>query len=218
MIKRIALRLLLFFGIFVLFLIANLVIFNRLASKVTEGEPIVNRDPDRVALLVVDIQEGTTGTASSNHAYIRQAESLIDQVNRLVEEGAGNGWAIVWIRSEVVNPFINMINNSLARGSVGAELDGRLNSSVGRVVVKHRNDAFNRTPLDSLLMEKEIGRLVIAGLDAEHCVLSAIRAAANRGYALTVFRETVIADEEDRMNEIFSLYEEMGVELRSMNK
>ena len=218
MIKRIALRFLLFFGIFILFIITNLFIFNRLASKVTEGEPIVNRDPDRVALLVIDIQEGTTGSTSSNQAYIRQSESLISQVNRLAEEGEGKGWAIIWVRSEVVNPFINMLNNSLARGSLGAELDGRLNSSLGQVLVKSRNDSFNRTPLDSLLAEKEIGRLVIAGLDAEHCVLSAIQAAANRGYALTVFRETVIAGQEERMNEIFDGYEEMGVELRSMNK
>jgi len=37
MVKRLALRLLLAFGLFVVILIANLVIFNISASKVTEG-------------------------------------------------------------------------------------------------------------------------------------------------------------------------------------
>ena len=44
--KKIALRLLLAFGLFVVILIANLLVFNVTASKVTEGVPIENRDPE----------------------------------------------------------------------------------------------------------------------------------------------------------------------------
>ncbi len=33
---------------------------------------------------------------------------------------------VIYIKSEVVNPLINILNNSMARGSVGAELDKRL--------------------------------------------------------------------------------------------
>jgi nicotinamidase-related amidase len=216
MVKRIAIRLFLFFVIFIFILIANLVIFNIFARKITEGEPIKNRDPEQVALLVIDIQEGTTGSTSQNEAYIHQSESLIGHVNFLVKDAVDQGWTIIWIRSEVVNPLINMINNSLARGSVGARLDSRLDSSVGKVVVKRRNDSFNHTPLDSMLEEKGIGKLVIAGLDAEHCVYSAIQAATNRGYELTVFKETVIAEEKALMNEMLDRYEELGVSLRTL--
>ena len=217
MVKRIALRLLLFFGIFVAILIINLLIFNLLASKVTEGEPIKNRDPDRMALLVIDIQEGTTGSTSETKGYIRQSESLIASVNTLVGIAEEKDWTIIWIRSEVVNPLLNVLNNSLARGSVGAELDGRLDTSLGQVVVKRRNDSFLNTPLDSILSERGIGRLVIAGLDAEHCVLTAIQAATNRGYPLTVFEETVIAKEDELMPEMLETYKNLGVEVRTIN-
>lgn len=216
MVKRIAIRFLLFFVLFVFIVIANLVIFNIVAGNVTEGVPIEGRDPDQVALLVIDIQEGTTGSTSTMEGYIDQSESLIGQVKRLVKEGMEKDWTIIWVRSEVVNPFINLINNSMARGSMGAELDGRLGSPVGQVVVKRRNDPFNRTSLDSILEENRIGKLVFAGLDAEHCVLSAIQAAANRGYGLAVYQETVIAREEELLQKIFGMYEEMGVELLSM--
>jgi nicotinamidase-related amidase len=216
MIKRIAVRLAIFFGIFVLILIANLVIFNIVASQVTEGVPIENRDPGRQALLVIDIQEGTTGSTSGNERYVSQSDSLITYVNRLVQEGKDKGWTIIWVRSEVVNPLLNMLNNTLARGSEGAKLDGRLMRTAGLEVVKRRNDSFNRTSLDSILEKEKIGHLVIAGLDAEHCVLSAIQAASSRGYGLTVYRETVIADEEGIMNEMFNTYEALGVEIRSM--
>jgi len=214
MVKRIALRLLLAFGLFVVILIANLVIFNIGASKVTEGVPIENRDPERVALLVIDIQEGTTGSTSSIKGYIRQSESLINNVNILVADAEEKGWSIVWVRSEVTNPLINILNSSMARGSVGAELDGRLDTSAGLVVVKKKNDSFASTPLDEFLEEKGVGRLVVAGLDAEHCVLTAIQAAANRGYELTVFEETVIAEDEANMAAMLVAYKDLGVELR----
>ena len=215
--KKIALRLLLAFGLFIVILIVNLLVFNITASKVTEGEPIKNRDPEQVALLVIDIQEGTTGEASVTKNYIRQSESLITHVNSLVAEARAKGWTLIWVRSEVTNPLINILNSSMARGSVGAELDRRLDASTGLVVVKKKNDSFASTPLDEYLEEKGVGRLVVAGLDAEHCILTAIQAAANRGYQLAVYEETVIAEDEASMPELLETYKELGVELRSMN-
>ena len=216
MIKRILLRILLTFGVFVVILIANYVIFGITASKVTEGVPIENRDPERVALLVIDIQEGTTGSTSITDSYISQSESLIANVNKLVADALEKGWSIFWIRSEVTNPLINILNSTMARGSVGAELDGRLDTSSGQVVVKKKNDSFADTPLDALLEENGIGQLVVAGLDAEQCVLTAIQAASNRNYELIVFEETVIAEDEVAMAEVLETYKELGVELRLM--
>ena len=197
-------------------LIVNFVIFQITAKKVTEGVPIEIRDPDRVALLVIDIQEGTTGSTSVSNSYIRQSEALIASVNSLVADAVEKGWMLIWVRSEVSNPLINILNSTLAKGSVGAELDERLETSAGKVLVKKKNDSFHNTPLDAILEEQGIGRLVVAGLDAEHCVLTAIQAAANRGYQLTVFKETVIAEEEALMAEMLNVYEELGVEIRSM--
>ncbi len=201
-------------GIFVGILIVNLVIFNITASKVSEGVPIENRDPERVALLVIDIQEGTTGSTSITDSYISQSESLIANVNKLVADALEKGWSIFWIRSEVTNPLINILNSTMARGSVGAELDGRLDTC--QVVVKKKNDSFADTPLDALLEENGIGQLVVAGLDAEQCVLTAIQAASNRNYELIVFEETVIAEDEVAMAEVLETYKELGVELRLM--
>ena len=216
MLKRILLRVLLALGIFVGILIANYVIFGITASKVSEGVPIENRDPEHVALLVIDIQEGTTGSTSITEGYIRQSESLIANVNSLVADALENGWSIIWVRSEVTNPLINILNSTMGSGSVGAELDGRLDTSTGQVVVKKKNDSFANTPLDAILEEHGVGRLVVAGLDAEHCVLTAIQAAANRGYNLTVVAETVIAEDELTMAAMLETYKELGVELHSM--
>ena len=217
MVKRIVLRLLLAFGIIVVILVANYIIFGITASRVTEGVPIENCDSEQVAILVIDIQEGTTGSTSFTEGYIRQSDSLITHVNNLVAEGVSKGWSIVWVRSEVTNPLINILNSTLAKGSVGAGLDRRLDSSTGKVIVKKKNDSFLNTTLDDFLEEKRIGSLVIAGLDAEHCVLTAIQAAANRGYELSVYEETVIAEDNAKMAEMLEIYKAMGVEVLSMN-
>jgi len=216
MIKRILLRILLVLGIVVAVLVVNYFVFGIIASKVTEGNPIENRDPQKVALLVIDIQEGITGSISITEGYIRQSETLIENVNKLVTDAVDLGWSILWVRSEITNPLINILNSTLAKGSVGAELDKRLDTSAGLVVVKNKSDSFSSTPLDKILEEQGIGTLVISGLDAGECVLSTIQAAANRGYKLRVFEETVIAEDKAAMVEILEIYKEMGVELRSM--
>jgi len=205
-------------GLFVLILVVNFVIFQRTAIKVTDGEPIENRDPARVALLVIDIQEGTTGSISVTEGYVRQSESLISHVNKLVATAIEKGWMVIWVRSEVSNPLINILNSTLARGSKGAELDERLDTSFGQVLVKKKSDSFNDTSLDAILEVQEIGQLVIAGLDAEHCVYSTVRAAAKRGYALKVFEETVIAEEESELLRMLDTYQALGVELRSLKE
>ena len=153
MIKRILLRILLVLGLIVAVLVVNLVVFGITAAKVTEGVPIENRDTESVALLVIDIQEGTTGSASITESYISQSEALIKNVNNLVADAVAKDWSIVWVRSEVTNPLINILNSTMARGSVGAELDRRLDTSTGLVVVKKKNDSFAKTPLDSFLEE-----------------------------------------------------------------
>ena len=215
-VKKIALRLLLAFGVFVLILIVNLLIFNISAKKVTEGVPIENRNSEQVALLVIDIQEGTTGEVSATNGLIRQSESLIEQVNHLAAKAADKGWYLVWIRREVSNPLLNILNNTLAKGSPGAQLDKRLDTSNGIVLVKKKSDSFTNTQLDQFLEEQKIGQLIIAGLAADRCVLSTIKAASNRGYPIRVFEETVIAEDETIMPEILETYKEFGVEVLTM--
>ena len=58
MAKRIILRVLLFLGLVVAVLAVNLLIFNIRASKVSEGTPINNPDPENTALLVIAADDG----------------------------------------------------------------------------------------------------------------------------------------------------------------
>jgi len=208
---------LLVIGVVIVVLVVNLLLFSYNAQKISEGEPIENPDPEKVALLVIDIQEGTTGTISATDSYIEQSEGFIANVNRVIEDAHASGLTLIYIKSEVANPLINILNNTLARGSEGAEMDKRLLIKPGHIVTKRKNDPFRDTKLDQILKETGIGKLVLVGLDAAECVRDASVAAQNRGYLVTVVDNAVIAKTPEEKNAALESLREMGVELVSVD-
>lgn len=213
--NKVLLRLLLAILLLIVLLVANLALFNLAANKVTEGIPIENRNPDQVAVIVIDIQEGTTGEASATESYIEQSEGFIREVNRVIENAHGKGQTVIYIKSEVVNPLINILNNTMARGSLGAELDKRLLLKPGHVLSKRKNDPFTNPDLDQLLTDKRVGKLILVGLDAAHCVNSTVQAALNRDYAISVVENAVIAKTETEKKEALDEFRKLGVEIIS---
>jgi len=172
-----------------------------------------NPGSDRTALLIIDIQEGTTGTVSITDSFQEQADELIGHLNRIAEEGLEKDWMVIYIRSEVVNPLLNLLNSALARGSEGAMLDKRLNIRSEYIVTKRKSDSFINTPLDKILKEKNTGRVVVTGLDAGHCVMSTVQAALNRKYRVAVIPEAIIAKNEADMPAIIDQFRDLGVEI-----
>ncbi len=211
--KKIILWILLAIGVIILIVAGNLVIFNIIASRISEGEPITNPGSEQTALLIIDIQEGTTGTVSFTESYKEQSDKLIAHLNRIAKEGLEKGWIIIYVRSEVVNPLLNLINSTLARGSEGARLDKRLNILSEFVVTKRKNDSFINTPLDKILTDNKTGKVVITGLDAGHCVMSTVRAALNRNYRVAVIPEAIITKNKADMPAIIDQFRDLGVEI-----
>lgn len=217
MIKRILLRVLMVLGIVILVLVLNLVFFTITANRVSEGAPITDPNMENVALLVIDIQGGTTGTTSAIKPLIAQSEQLISRVNPIIQDAYDRGQLIVYIRTEVVNPLLNVLNNTMARGTEGAELDQRLLILPGPVVVKRKSDSFLGTDLDQILGDHQIGKIVVVGLDAAGCVKKTLLAAHNRGYEISLVEEAVISAKEEDKAEAFDELRELGVEFLSMN-
>lgn len=213
MIKRILFRVLLALGVFILVVVLNLVIFNITASKVSEGVPIENRDPDGVALMVIDIQGGTTGSESALKTLVEQSDMLIENVNSIIDEMHARNQPIIYVRTEVANPLLNILNNTMAKGTKGAELDPRMVRRPGEEVVKRRGDPFIGTDLEEILADQHISELVLVGLDAQQCVRSAVLAARNRGYRVTVIEDAVISKTDEMKNLAIEEFREIGVNI-----
>lgn len=215
--KRIIFRIVGAFVLFIVVLFGNLLLFEKKASVVSEGEPIAASGEKHPALLVVDVQEATTGKTSLNRYYIAKSEDLIHTINGLTESFHLHNLPVIYIRSEITNPLINLLNSSYAAGSPGARFDKRLNVVSEMEVVKSRNDAFFKTSLDEVLRQHQVNKLYIVGLDAAHCINTTVAAAQNRNYDVTLIREAILSESEQMKDSMMTVFHARGAKLVSMD-
>jgi nicotinamidase/pyrazinamidase len=197
----------------ILILIVNYIIVVRSSSEISIGKPIIQRDLIKRAVLVIDIQEGLTGKFSSIDYLISNSEKLINVVNQITDSSSRNSIPIVYIKNEISNPLINILNNSMEQGSPGAELDTRLKLVSDYIISKDKGDAFSNPLLDSILIKNDINVLVFTGLDLAECVNSTILAAANRNYKICVISDAVITESDSLKNSILEKFKQSGFEV-----
>jgi len=213
--KKILLYLFIGLVAIILFLFVYLKIFENQAKQISQGTPIQNYGVDNSALLVIDIQEIETGQLSTKEYYILASDSLIKKVNLIVEAMDKLDAPVIYIKSEVSDWFINILNNSYAKGSKGTELDKRLLIVSDYIISKDKQDSFSNSRLDSILIGNKISNLIISGLDAAYCINSTIKAAKNRGYNIKVISDAVISETDSLKNINLTDFVEMGVELKT---
>ena len=179
------------------------------------GKPIVQKDTKSQALLVIDVQESLTGSLSTDDYYIRQSEELIKNINEIADSSAKHNVPVIYIKSEISNSLINILNSSLAKGSPGATFDSRLKIVSDLIISKSKNDAFSNSLLDSILVRNDINKLIFTGLDLSQCVNSTILAAINRKYEICLISDAVLAN-SDSLHEVrLNEFKERGFEILS---
>lgn len=86
-----------------------------------------------------------------------------------------------------------------ARAASGAELVDLLKPGAGdRVILKPRHSAFYQTSMELLLSDLGVERLVLAGLQADICVLFTAMDAHLRKYRIVIPRDAVASEEAER--------------------
>ena len=123
------------------------------------------------ALLVVDMQLGVVAAA-----YRR--DDVIATIAALVEKARGAGADIVWVQHS---------GAELPPGSDGwpyvPELVRRDSEPL---VPKQYSDAFEASNLESVLADRGIGRILLAGAQTDECIRSTLHGAIVRGYDVTL--------------------------------
>ena len=216
-IKKIILGIIGLIILFILIVIGNLIIFEKTASVVSKGQPIENFTSKNLALIVVDIQEATTGVVSMNTFYTKNSDDLIKNINLITESCKHQNIPVIYIRSEITNPLINLLNDSYAKGSLGAKFDKRLNIVSGIEIVKSRNDAFINSTLDNILTTNKINELCIVGLDAAHCINVTVEAAQNRNYGVNLIEEAILSESVRMKDSMILNFRDRGVKVLKMD-
>jgi nicotinamidase/pyrazinamidase len=197
--------------LFVLIVFINLIIAGQYESIVTTGQPIENYSKHKSALLVIDIQEATTGHLSMYPFFRDNSDELIKNINRITDSFNNQNILVIHIRSEISNPLINLLNRSYAKGSPGAQFDKRINTTSGLEVIKRAKDSFKNTNLDSILTINKVSELYIVGLDAAECINATVEALQNRNYTVNLIEEAILSKSTEMKDSMIVVFKDRGV-------
>jgi nicotinamidase-related amidase len=126
----------------------------------------------RHALIVIDMQQGSFGTATPRH----DTPGLIARLNRLASAVRGAAGVVIFVQHD--GPPGDPHHPSQPGWHL---LDGLNARSVDTIVRKTACDAFLDTTLDASLCALSIDRLIITGCATDYCVDTTVRAALARG-------------------------------------
>jgi nicotinamidase-related amidase len=128
-------------------------------------------DRPNTALLVVDVQNGVVAEAHQRDQVVAHVAALVDRARR-------EGVPVVWVRHA---------DDDLVPGTEAWQIVPELDpGDAESLIEKHYGDAFEDTPLASVLAEKGVGRLVVVGAQTDACVRSTLHGALVRGYDTTL--------------------------------
>ena len=200
-----------------LIVVVNLLVFFNNSSIVSKGQPIQNYGKKNCALLVVDIQEVITGGHSIFPSLQEQSENLIQKINQAIDSFEVHNYPVIYIRSEITNPLINLINSSYEKGSLGVQYDKRLKIVSDIEVVKTGKDSFRNTNLDDILTKNKVNELYIVGLDAAECVNATVEASQNRQYKVNIIKEAVISKSQNKTDSMMVCFKDREVRIITLD-
>jgi nicotinamidase-related amidase len=139
--------------------------------------------PDRpnTALIVIDVQ---TSVVDGAH----QRDAVVANIGRLVERAREEQVPVVWVQHS---------DEQTVRGSDGWQIVSELTpGETEPLVEKHYGDSFEDTTLESVLAERGVGRLIVAGAQTDACVRSTLHGAFTRGYDTTLVSDAHTTEDQ----------------------
>ena len=119
------------------------------------------------ALLVIDVQNGVVAGAYERDAVVANIASLVARARQA-------DVPVVWVQHN---------SDEFVTGSESWQYVPELSIADDEPVVqKHYGDSFEDTTLESVLAERGIGSLIVAGAQTDACIRSTLHGALVRGY------------------------------------
>ena len=132
----------------------------------------------KTALLIIDVQQAL---CTGDYAAF-DIDRVVDRINAVASQARAAGAPVVLIQHEDDGP--------LRFGTAGWQLYERLAVRPEDIRLrKTATDSFHRTELQALLQSRDVGQLVVCGLQSEFCVDSTVRGALARGYPVVLLAD-----------------------------
>lgn len=173
----------------------------------TRGRKIATYQNPRKAVVVLDIQEGYSGTEARRPVTAPPATGMIATVNRLIDMASESDMEVAYIRQVFSNNLFVRLHGGRRVGKV--MIDRRIKVINGNDFEKNRTDAFSNRRFEQLLIDRQVDELYLTGVDADYCVYYTAIGALNRGYRVTVVTDAVAS--RHKMAEVLERYRRKGI-------
>lgn len=184
-----------------------------LAGDVSFRERAV--EPDRTALLIIDLQKGLCGNDSRAsepaHSYLRHrlGNLVVPNGERLIGACRAAGVEVIYTVIECLtldgrDRGLDYKISGLfaAKGSREAEVIDELAPLDNEIVIpKTSSSLFNSTNADYVLRNLGVEYILVMGMITDQCVETTIRDGCDRGYLMTVIEDACAAHSERRHGE-----------------
>jgi nicotinamidase-related amidase len=125
----------------------------------------------KTGLLVIDVQNGVVTGAHDR-------DNVVANIGTLVDKARSADVDVVWVQHN---------SEDLPRDSESWQIVAELRPGDSEPLVqKAYGDSFEDTDLESVLAERHIGRLIVAGAQTDECIRSTLHGAIARGYDATL--------------------------------
>lgn len=203
--------------IIILIVIILLAIFTIRIKKITTpttGVYINKYENPKKALLVIDLQEGTSGKMG------QKAETLFEKVNILIQNFQSQGLHIIYVKQENENTLFNrfLFQGNLIKDTKSTQFDKRLQVVNNIEFTKSIQDSFQNKEFESFLIQNEIDELYLVGVDAKACIYSTALGAKNRNYKTFIVSDAIASINNENLTEILTKYEHDGLSIITANE
>lgn len=148
------------------------------------------------ALLAMDLQNSIVSRYASNLEVIAPFQRAIEAARThnipviYVRVGFMEGYPEVHPRNKM---FGRLVQSGIPAGGEGMQIHDAVKPQPGEpVITKVRVSAFAGSTLESILRAQEIDTLILSGISTSGVVLSTVREAADKDFAITVLSDACL--------------------------
>ena len=196
-------------------------------TQATQGTRITEYKNPQKALLVIDIQEDTTGTTALPLSPYKGKEEYIARLNKVIEDASMKNILIIYIKQEFDGLWGKTLSRAVfcgsdIKGQSGTKVDKRIAMLSNYKFSKPQGDSFANPMLNEFLTGHRVNELYLAGLDPEFCIYATARGALNRGYKVNVITDAILSWRDatciwpkNNKEGIFEKYRKEGIKIIS---
>jgi len=184
-----------------------------------KSRPLVAQIKHKKILLVIDVQENLLKPQSKIHIDPGAVAPFLASLNKSIKAFAEQGLPVIYTINEWTNPILNWLTGNVCKkGANGTGIDKKVSLLNNNIFHKSSNNALKNKDLTDFLKDGSITEIYLAGLFAEFCIKSTVKAAIHNHYRVMVIGDAVGSKNEKLKSRSIDYFKKKGATMVSIDQ